>query len=58
MLLLTARFRVLSGATHNHTHSGVLRLTALELLNQGSFRFVENATAEVILSIIITQPQR
>lgn len=43
--LLTARFRVLSGAADNYTHGGVLNLTALELLNQGSFRFVENAAA-------------
>ena len=47
VLLLTARFRVLSGAADDHTHSGVLRLTALELLNQGSFRFVENAAAQI-----------
>ena len=45
--LLTVRFRVRSGAADNSTHSGVLGLTALELLNQGSYRFVDNATAQI-----------
>ena len=34
-------------AADNRTHSGVLNLTALELLNQGSYRFVENAAAQI-----------
>ena len=45
--ILTVRFRVLSAAADNYTHSGVLQLTALELLNQGSYRFVVNATAQI-----------
>ena len=43
--LLTATFRVLTGATDDFTHSGVMALTALEFLNQGSYRFVQNAVA-------------
>ena len=45
--LLTVRFRVLGTATHDHTHDNMLGLTALELLNQGSYRFVENAAAQI-----------
>ena len=45
--ILTVRFRVLSAAADDHTHSGVLQLTALELLNQGSYRFVENSAAQI-----------
>ena len=45
--LLTARLRVRAAAADNHTHSGVLNLTALELLNQGSYRFVENGAAQI-----------
>ena len=45
--ILTVRFRVLSAAADEYTHSGVLQLTALELLNQGSYRFVENAAAQI-----------
>ena len=45
--LLTVRLRVRATAADNHTYSGVLNLTALELLNQGSYRFVENSAAQI-----------
>ena len=47
VLLLTATFRVRSGAAENHTQSSAVTLTALEFLNQGSFLFVENAAAQI-----------
>ena len=47
VLLLTATFHVLADATDDVTHSGALTLTALEFLNQGSYRFVENAVAQI-----------
>merc|ERR1719478_821103 len=47
VLLLTATFRVRSDASDDVVHSNVVNLTALEFLNQGSFRFVQNAAAQI-----------
>ena len=47
VLLLTATFRVRSDASDDVVHSNVVTLTALEFLNQGSFRFVQNAAAQI-----------
>ena len=47
VLLLTATFRVRSGAAESHNCTNAVALTALEFLNQGNFLFVENAAAQI-----------
>jgi hypothetical protein len=47
VLLLTATFSVLADAADDFTVDSALTLTALEFLNQGSYRFVENAVAQI-----------
>ena len=47
VLLLTATFRVRSGAAESHNCTNAVALTALEFLNQGSYRFVENGAAQI-----------
>ena len=46
VLLITAKFRVRSDAPEDDTQSTAVTLTALELLNQGGYRFVHNAETQ------------